>query len=360
MKKIISLTLALLFILAALTGCSKPPEYSEIEGRLKELIEASYGVNDILFGEGLPVYERVYEHEIKVYRDKTDNKTHYYYEINDAELGRMIGYKYTESLYFVASETEKVGETAVYENNGKYYYPIVYEEKELDEDGKEIEKTVSSYKDEESGVTYHFYVIKDKKHGEVYKYNDQRVKYLKVSGERKSESDLEFTDETSGKTYYISEVEYSEPSYDFYYSEDDPAGYSYVRADAKFVSVEGIKEYAESVYSAEYLAGVYEMLFTGAVVSEEDISGRLGARYYNYQDEDGTVWLMESDEYDSLIKGKRIYDFSTAKVVRPGSKKYANIEIESYLEGQESQRLTVKLTLIKQDDGNWYLDTATY
>ncbi|MBQ2308939.1 MAG: hypothetical protein II373_05100, partial [Clostridia bacterium] len=82
--------------------------------------------------------------------------------------------------------------------------------------------------------------------------------------------------------------------------------------------------------------------------------------YYNYEDEDGRVWLMESDGYESFIKEKRIFDLSTAKVVRPGNKKFANVRIESYTESDPSRRTTVTLSLIKQDDGKWYLDSATY
>ena len=48
-------------MLPAFVSCSKPPEYSEIEARFKELVEASYAINDIFFGEGLATYERVYE-----------------------------------------------------------------------------------------------------------------------------------------------------------------------------------------------------------------------------------------------------------------------------------------------------------
>ena len=62
----------------------------------------------------------------------------------------------------------------------------------------------------------------------------------------------------------------------------------------------------------------------------------------------------------SGIKEKRIFDLSTAKVVRPGNKKFANVRIESYAESDPSRRTTVTLSLIKQDDGKWYLDSATY
>ena len=101
------------------------------------------------------------------------------------------------------------------------------------------------------------------------------------------------------------------------------------------------------------------MLFTGAVVSDHE-GGMRRARYYNYVDANGQRWLMESDEYESFIKHKRIFDLSTAKVVKPGNSKFANVQIESYTENDPSARTLVTLSLIKQDDGNWYLDSATY
>ena len=100
------------------------------------------------------------------------------------------------------------------------------------------------------------------------------------------------------------------------------------------------------------------MLFTGAVLSDEE-SGALGARFMLYEDSDGVVWLMQSNRYQSLIQEKRIFDLSTAKVVRPGNKDFCNIEIESYPKGSPEDRTTVKLSLAKQD-GEWYLDSATY
>ena len=49
-----------LFLLSpALSSCSKPPEFSEISERFRELVLASYEINKIFYGEGLPTYERV-------------------------------------------------------------------------------------------------------------------------------------------------------------------------------------------------------------------------------------------------------------------------------------------------------------
>ena len=351
MKKLFALVMCVITVLCVFTSCSRPPELSDIEGRLRELIEASYGVNDILFGEGLAVYERVYEHKFEVYRDTESNKVYYYYAIDDAELGRIYGYRHTEMLYFISSDSDKEGSEYVYRDaEGNYYYEISY-------NGDDMEKEVSSYEDKESGVTYYFYKIADENYGTVYEYRLQTIKYVRETEKPLLDGSPIYTDSKNYLFYY--DIDYHEPEYEFYYSGDEPEGYSYVRLDERFYSIDQIKEYAEAVYSDQYLEGVYEMLFTGAVISD-DASGKLGARYYNYEDEDGRVWLMESDGYESLIKEKRIFDLSTAKVVRPGNKKFANVRIESYAESDPSRRTTVTLSLIKQDDGKWYLDSATY
>ena len=57
MKKI-SLLFSLLFIVMSLTSCGSAPEAAEMRGIAEALIEASYEVNDIFFGEGLPAIER--------------------------------------------------------------------------------------------------------------------------------------------------------------------------------------------------------------------------------------------------------------------------------------------------------------
>ena len=162
--------------------------------------------------------------------------------------------------------------------------------------------------------------------------------------------------EADGFGYYA--IEYTEPTYELYYRASDPEGYSYIRLDSDFGTAELIKEYAESVYSKGYLEGIYEMLFTGAVVSES-ASGTLSARYYDYEDENGDVWLMSYDAYEPLVKEKRIYDMSTAKIVSPSREDFVNIEIESYLESSPDTRVKVTLSMIKQD-GIRYLDSATY
>ena len=66
MKKIFSLLLLSLVLLTAVS-CGKAPTAEEIRPTLEALVEASYEINDIFFGEGLPAIERDSEYAIKNY-----------------------------------------------------------------------------------------------------------------------------------------------------------------------------------------------------------------------------------------------------------------------------------------------------
>ncbi len=123
--------------LLCLSSCSRPPEYSEIEERFVELVEGSYGINKVLFGEGLPTYERIYDPRLttKLYDD--GGTRYYYYEIEDSELGRIIAYRssYLSPFSYAKMSKEPLqNETPVFEDteNGEYYYSIEYTEKKYD------------------------------------------------------------------------------------------------------------------------------------------------------------------------------------------------------------------------------------
>ena len=75
MKKIIAV-LSLILAAVLLAGCSAAPETEEIRTIAEELIEASYEINDIFFGEGLPAITRDSEFAIEnyvYYMDYYDN-----------------------------------------------------------------------------------------------------------------------------------------------------------------------------------------------------------------------------------------------------------------------------------------------
>ena len=60
MKRICSLLLALTLVTGALLsfgGCSSSPRVEDVYDRVVELVEASYELNTVFYGAGLPVYE---------------------------------------------------------------------------------------------------------------------------------------------------------------------------------------------------------------------------------------------------------------------------------------------------------------
>ena len=289
MKKIICLLLICLFLTPTFTACSKPPEYAEIEARFKELVEASYEINEVIFGKGLPTYQRIYDplSSVKVHTvtdpDDPENVTRtYYYELKDETYGRVVAFRTS------------------------YLAPYAYVQVLEQED-------------------------------------PSRTPY--------------YVDQGAEAFCYLLEG-YTEPEYEFFYDDDDPYEYDYVRMDCGYFTVSEIKELAQTVYTPEYLNAIYEWLFVGTVAVTESVDG-LSARYIEYSDDEGSVYLMKSNTFEPLITERRLYDFSTAKMVKPSNKNYVNIEIDSYLESKPSEILRVRLSL-QRVNNVWMLDSATY
>ncbi len=115
-----------------------------------------------------------------------------------------------------------------------------------------------------------------------------------------------------------------------------------------FQSVEQIKQRMEAVYSEDYVTSLYAPLFDGYAYEE----GAMISQYH----EDSTRMYQRRD-YDPLLEGQRIYDYSTMRVV-DGDKGYAVIAIDTHLEHEE-KILTVELSLVLEENG-WRLDTPTY
>ena len=102
MRRITVALLALALMIASLASCSgKAPALEEIKGELVALVEASYEINDIFFGEGLETYERGGEFD----------REHHIYDENDSEFAfyeyvtEDCGYLFAESI---KADAEKV------------------------------------------------------------------------------------------------------------------------------------------------------------------------------------------------------------------------------------------------------------
>lgn len=125
--------------------------------------------------------------------------------------------------------------------------------------------------------------------------------------------------------------------------------YEYVTEYAGYVSIDGIKEALEEVYSADYLTSLYETLFDGYMY---------GYGFKPAQIREDGSWLLQSADYEPLLKDRRTYDYASMRIVKPSSATYVTVELESYVK-DSTEADTVRLGLILED-GHWRLDSPTY
>ena len=305
--RIIALVLAVILVIAAvfvLRSCSAPPKYEEIEGRFKELVEASKGVNKIIFGEGLPTYERISDPKSTVSIYKTGE----YYMDDGEEKERKVWYYYTleEKNTVVAFRDSYLKE---------FSYALV--------SGTELsEKQLSELYPAPAGDNSQYY-------GEVYRSDDGKdICYL---------------------------IPYAEKDAEFYYSSQDAEDYDFVRFDCDYPTIDSIKKYTETVYSRNYAASVYGTLFDG--VASGDLV--LKARYTEISRE-GTLMLAKSNTYKPLYTEDRVYLYDTAEILYwESSAKDVFVSIDTYLPSapDKIQNMVIALTL---QNGQWILDSPTF
>lgn len=312
-KRIIALVVALVILVSSIfiiRSCSAPPKYEEIEARFKELIEKSYDLNVILFGEGLPTYERVYDprDSLEVY-----NTGEYYKDKNGKEQQRKIyHYRTGDERYVVAFRDSYLED---------YAYAYVSKGEISSEDLAKIFPAIEGVSAPQGKQFY----------TEIFRSKDgKEISYL---------------------------VPYVETEAEFYYLSTDPEDYDYVRNDAPYRTVDEIKAYAETVYSRNYMLSLYSSLFDGIASG----GAVLKARYAEHTREDNTLWLTKTNDEDyALFTERRVYLFDTAKIVKWGSNNtFVRISVQSYLPSAPDNIIEDEVNLTLQD-GEWYLDNPTF
>ncbi len=302
-------------------GDGTPPELSAVKDRFVALIEASPAANEILFGAGLDTYPRITENRIP-------------YEIGRDQLPSSIPVPEDEESFTL------------------YYYTF--------EDG------------DKSIVAYQYYIhVKEKESNNYTFYNVQTGELLGVLNTKEyyryaeksrevREGYLTYNEETG--YYYYPLPDYKEP--EFFYTADDDPYYDYCTPDCGYENIEGVKKFLGQVYSAAYLAPLYENLFTGVAFAEGE-SGVLYARYRDYVEE-GYTYLQQCNLIKGYTLADRHYDYDTMKILKKSENsgqrsnaKYVIVEIESYIVGKEDERTAVELTFAKEN-GEWFLDSPTY
>lgn len=125
--------------------------------------------------------------------------------------------------------------------------------------------------------------------------------------------------------------------------------YDVVMDNSKYSSVADLKAKAERVYSTNYLEAIYETAFDGVLYD--------GGSYLRFYSEADSLYQNEGINIYELEK--RVYDYSTMKIVRPSDEERVNIEIESFLASAPEIRRTINLAF-RNENGEWYLDSPTY
>lgn len=108
------LLVAVLLLSMGLTSCaSKAPELSEVKDTFVALIEASYEINDIFFGEGLPTHDRDSEfakenniyygfYGYDAYEYVTEDSPYFYIEDIKYAASEVYSADYLEEIYTMA------------------------------------------------------------------------------------------------------------------------------------------------------------------------------------------------------------------------------------------------------------------
>ena len=127
MKKIVSLFLALVLLTLTLTACGGgKPDIEELRPRIIELIEASYEINDIFFGDGI---------------DRVDYEAEY----------QAIIDSYADGL---AAAQKKLAEAEAQKANAKTDEEIAAAQKAIDEAQAEVKKNTYMFTKEEFLAQY--------------------------------------------------------------------------------------------------------------------------------------------------------------------------------------------------------------
>ena len=138
-----------------------------------------------------------------------------------------------------------------------------------------------------------------------------------------------------------------------YYGLEPAQYYEIVMPNAKYLTIDQMKEAIEKIYGKDYIESVlYPAIFDGIAISDNNGGSVVGvARYY----EEGN-YLWQTKEFRvKPYTGMRVYDFSTMQVRSLGKTDRCVVTVDSWLEDTPDQVENIEI-LITLQDGQWYLD----
>ena len=166
---LVSLCLLIGGVLGGFTGCSRPPKVEDIYDRVVSLIEASYELNTVFYGAGLPVHEAD-----SVYAEYT----HMYYGFSLADNYEIV----TDQSKFLSIDEIKIAAEKVYSKAylEEVLYPTAFDGYAVEDGSGSATVAYSRYQEDAAGL-YHSIKGEDYLKGDVRVYDYSTMKVISPS-----------------------------------------------------------------------------------------------------------------------------------------------------------------------------------
>ena len=351
--------------LVLFSSCGKKiKDITPYREEFKRLIEESFLVNEILFGEGLPVYNREECLGELIYsKEKNDEYVSYFRSTDGKDFPESLYedkgemFRLYHWIYKDATLTAALSEPIYICKYSTTYYVLEGTKEDGSPDYDMVTEISYALKRENADAAIPAILLSE---GYAYKDADGAV-----TSTVKASSEVLYT--TAEGALYYALAGYEEPSFEYEYDKEENEYYDVVRFDSEYLTIESIKELCEKVYSSEYLKAIYSSLFDGIRTDfSDDSSAVLLARYIEEAGSDGMLYLKKSNVAVSLFEKQRTYDYESMKIRKPYNKDRVNVEITAYGEYYSSETKqvengahTVRLSFVIRN-GVWRLDAPTY
>ena len=159
-----------------------------------------------------------------------------------------------------------------------------------------------------------------------------------------------------GLPYYDRTLSVYESLYSDYTTVGYTKDYNIVSSNAKYHSIEEIKQAAQKVYSKSLLEeSVYPSVFDGLMVSDAGSGAHYAAARYIEDNKDLYILIEKEDAFHPT---PLVYDYSTMKIIRPSNAEQVLVTMNAWEEDQPDRVFEMRLILINED-GIWLLNKLT-
>lgn len=124
-----------------------------------------------------------------------------------------------------------------------------------------------------------------------------------------------------------------------------------------FHTVEELKAMTEETFTAGYSQIMYSSVLDTLRVDDTIVGYK---RYYDQENEDGTITLMVNMQYESLLKSTIVYDYDSI-TVKKSIKERVYLSVNAVVINAEGDSRSVEITinLVEEEDG-WRIDNPVW